>query len=304
MQGKILLTFDYELFLGAKSGTVDNCLIKPTNMLLEILAKHKQQAIFFVDTIYLYRMEEAVSRHQAIFEDLDKIYGQLLQIVQQGHKLYHHLHPHWLDAVYIESENQWDLSNTQKYRLQDISTEEKEQLYLYSQSFLQRVYKTVGKEYEAVGFRAGGLCVDSLLEEKSFFEKCGIVADYSFVKPIEDKIEQYVVDGINEYPISEIRLSGIWKLLNSLSYRMCKLDSLFALFGDGKASSPMRHSNDRNNLFSFRLPISVELLTPILVYYYRRLYRKYGYIHFLSHPKLQSKGTIMLLDRFLSMVNN
>ncbi|MCQ2607441.1 MAG: hypothetical protein MJ197_01975 [Bacteroidales bacterium] len=303
MQGKILLTFDYELFLGARSGTVENCLIRPTNMLLEILAKHNQQAIFFVDTTYLYRMEEMVVGHQAIFEDLDRIYAQLLQIVKRGHKLYHHLHPHWLDAVYIDSENQWDLSNTRKYRLQDITKEEKEQLYSYSLSFMQRVYKTAGKEYEALGFRAGGLCIDSLAEERLFFEKYGIVADYSNVKPIEEKIQHCIVDGVDEYPISKIHISGLWRLLHSLSYRMCKRDVLFSQFGDGKSSVRPKQSNQKTKLFSFSLPISVELLTPILVYYYKRLYKKYGYIHFLSHPKLQSKGTILLLDSFLSMVS-
>ena len=58
MKKKILLTFDYELFLGAKSGSVDNCLIVPTDMLLDVMERHQTKAIFFVDTTYIMRMCE------------------------------------------------------------------------------------------------------------------------------------------------------------------------------------------------------------------------------------------------------
>ena len=55
---QLLLTFDYELFLGGKSGTVNNCLIKPTDLILKLLKKNNLSSIFFVDTIYLYRLKE------------------------------------------------------------------------------------------------------------------------------------------------------------------------------------------------------------------------------------------------------
>ena len=55
----ILFTFDYELFLGANSGTVEKCLLEPTNLLINLFDKFSiKNAIFFVDTSYLIRLEQ------------------------------------------------------------------------------------------------------------------------------------------------------------------------------------------------------------------------------------------------------
>ena len=58
----ILLTFDYELFLGVRntsSGAVEDCLIEPSNWILEVLSKHKiTDAVFFVDTLHLVKLKD------------------------------------------------------------------------------------------------------------------------------------------------------------------------------------------------------------------------------------------------------
>ena len=40
---KLLVTFDLELFLGAKSGTLRKSIIEPTQYVLDILEKHKSE---------------------------------------------------------------------------------------------------------------------------------------------------------------------------------------------------------------------------------------------------------------------
>ena len=61
---QILLTFDFELFLGSRSGTVDNCLIKPTQELMKVLVPNNLSAIFFVDTLYLHRLKKESEQNQ------------------------------------------------------------------------------------------------------------------------------------------------------------------------------------------------------------------------------------------------
>ena len=39
-QKQLLVTFDYELFLGNRSGSVDECMITPTNKLVILLGKY------------------------------------------------------------------------------------------------------------------------------------------------------------------------------------------------------------------------------------------------------------------------
>ena len=50
----IVLTFDHELFLGLRSGSVDNCMIQPTTLLQEIFDDFGiKKAVFFLDTTYV-----------------------------------------------------------------------------------------------------------------------------------------------------------------------------------------------------------------------------------------------------------
>ena len=49
MQKRILLSFDYELFFGIRSGTVYNTLIVPTNKLLDFMDLYNLKGNFFVD---------------------------------------------------------------------------------------------------------------------------------------------------------------------------------------------------------------------------------------------------------------
>lgn len=54
----LLITFDFELFLGSKSGSVENCLIIPTIEIMRLSKKYNFKTIFFVDTLYLHRLKE------------------------------------------------------------------------------------------------------------------------------------------------------------------------------------------------------------------------------------------------------
>jgi peptidoglycan/xylan/chitin deacetylase (PgdA/CDA1 family) len=59
----VLITFDYELFLGEQSGIVHQCLIEPTNKLLDCLNKYAFKAVFFIDTVYLLRLKEVSAEY-------------------------------------------------------------------------------------------------------------------------------------------------------------------------------------------------------------------------------------------------
>ena len=53
LKKNIIFTFDYEPFLGSKSGTLNNCIIEPTERLKLILNTYNAKAVFFIDTLYL-----------------------------------------------------------------------------------------------------------------------------------------------------------------------------------------------------------------------------------------------------------
>ena len=310
MEKKILLTFDYELFLGAKSGSVDNCLIIPTDKLLNVMERHQTKAIFFVDTTYIMRMSELANSNNNVKCDLEKIKQQLIRIVKSGHKIYHHIHPHWLDAQYNEAENQWSLSNNEHYCVETLSAEQKTQIFDFSVSFLSKIMSSAGLEDDCRGYRAGGLHIEPFASVKNEFARCGISEDFSSEAPIENMTESYrfedstlvpVTDGrFTEYPISKIRISGLRKILNGIFFRLTRNSRKYQKIGDGVPSAPLNTSAKvPQSKFEFTLPISIELLTPVLLPYYKKLLKRYSYIHFLSHPKLQSQKTIELFEKFL-----
>jgi hypothetical protein len=53
LSNDVVITFDYELFLGVDSGTAEKCIFKPVNYILEAFEKYNGKGIFFVDTTYL-----------------------------------------------------------------------------------------------------------------------------------------------------------------------------------------------------------------------------------------------------------
>lgn len=330
MKKNILLTFDYELFLGRRSGTVDNCLIIPTNKILEVLKRHGAKAVFFIDTSYLFRLEELAKTNVTAEKDLQKIREQLLEIARDGHYLFHHIHPHWLDAVYHEEINQWDLSVTDRFAIAMLGDTEKEMLFKYSDYFLTDIYKKARSENKCNGYRAGGLYIEPFSCFKPFFEKYGIHYEFSvvpgekktgellcydFTKCPADKPypfnEHLMMEETNgkfiEFPITKIRISGFTKVFNGIYYRVSKRCFKTQIFGDGlSVASSMRNTDNEQSekkFLAFETAISIEMLNPTLLSLYNNTIRQKQYIHFLSHPKLQSEVSIRTLDRLLRFCN-
>ncbi len=116
----VLLTFDYELFQGKRSGSVENCMLLPTEKILSLLKKHKATAIFFIDMLYLCRLKELEGKSAKAKRDFELIEQQIIEIAKNGHYVFNHLHPHWLDAVYDKEKNDWTLTNDSKYSFQSL----------------------------------------------------------------------------------------------------------------------------------------------------------------------------------------
>jgi hypothetical protein len=330
MSKNILLTFDYELFLGSSSGSVLNCMIIPTNEILGILKKHKSKAIFFVDTTYLYQLEKIAKDFPEARQDYRLILDQLKEIVSQGHYIFHHLHPHWLDAEYIPEINQWNLKNSSRFSLYSIDEKEKDKLFSFSTILLRGIYENLNLEVKPDGFRAGGLFIEPFSCFKTYFEKYGIKYEFSVVpgevkhgaklfydfssltkyQPYRftDNLNLEKIDGsFYEFPISKIKIKGFYKLLNSIYYRLNKKTNNFLPYGDGASVSSSINSNNTKKTIRdyliFEIALSVEMLNPVLLPIYKRKIEHDKFIHFLSHPKLLTKTSIQELDKLLTFSN-
>jgi hypothetical protein len=113
-----VLTVDYELFFGVDSGTVENCMIRPTKKLARLLGEYGGKMTVFWDVLHFVRLQQLAHQVPGLMLDKELIENQIRQLVSEGHDVQMLLHPHWLDA-------QWDgyrwRFNYQRYALQNLS---------------------------------------------------------------------------------------------------------------------------------------------------------------------------------------
>lgn len=226
----IFLTYDYELFFGKSAGSVDKCMIEPTNELLKIAKEFNVKMTFFVDIGYLIKLKEFLPTYPELQLDDSKVRKQLIQILEEGHDIQLHIHPHWEKSYY--EDGKWVFVTENAYKLADFDQEEIKRIVVSYKTFLDEI---VG--YKTTTFRAGGWCIQPFHKLKAVFEEVGIKydssvfpggsfssSDYSFDftkapkkshYSFEDDECQEVENGpFIEYPISSRRYSPLfyWRL--------------------------------------------------------------------------------------------
>ena len=103
-------------------------MILPTEKLLELLEKYAAKAVF-VDLTYLVRLNKIKGKYQKAQKDWRLIEEQVNKISSLGHYIFYHVHPHWMDAIYVSDSNEWDLSNKGRFSLDNLSDEEIDELF-------------------------------------------------------------------------------------------------------------------------------------------------------------------------------
>ncbi|MEZ5597647.1 MAG: hypothetical protein R3E84_14875 [Pseudomonadales bacterium] len=146
---RFLLTLDYELFFGQRTGSPDGCLIYPTRVLVELLERHGLHVTLFVDAGYLERLATSDTLlHQRQYQ---RVVRQLKTLTQRGHDVQLHIHPHWEDS-------HWDgcrwIIDSRRYRLQDFDAPDVASIVA---RYSQRLATITGTR--PVAFRAGGWCL-------------------------------------------------------------------------------------------------------------------------------------------------
>jgi hypothetical protein len=334
MKKHLVFTFDYELFLGKKSGRPEDCILLPTERIRYLMKRYSAKAIFFVDTTYLSALKKYSKFHPACDHDFNRIALQIHQLIDDGHYVYPHIHPHWEDATYDPISKEFDLSNVGKYRFNMLNKHQQEDVFGASMRILTDIIKPTKPDYKIQAFRAGGWSVQPFSDFKPYFLKYGIRFDMSVVprlyqfsnaqyfdysnapeRPVysfEDDVCQTAENG----PFIEVRGSIIFlpKLVRWLNRGHRKL--LYKLGYDrdygkgiGQQSKEQRGFNPVSdngiNLFDRTHEVaSIENLSSVKMRIYQEKLAQEGYLHLVSHPKMLSKHNFFILDRFLHNVFN
>ena len=334
MRKQLLITFDYELFLGNRSGFVNSCMIEPTRKLIAILKKYGVKAVFFVDTTYLLRLQAQAKTHPVCASDFGKVAEQLRHLVAEGHFVYPHIHPHWLDAVYHSESNQWSLNNTEKYLFRNITHEEQQMVFDGSVSILKSILHPQFPDYQINAFRAGGWSIQPFTNFIPSFEKHGMKYEFSVLRDFyqftdaqyfdfsttpskliyrfkDDECVEVAQGPYTQYTISSTPVSESISLLNKIFLKLHMKITKDHTFhkGEGQPSrilnnvSPV-NSGGKDLSNSNWERVAVELLTIVKLPLYLSFMEKHDYMHFISHPKMISNHNLSVFDKFLGKVFN
>lgn len=318
-KSNIFITLDYELFMGEKTGSVTNCMIRPLDKLIEILNKYNIKVTIFVDSAYLLKVYELKNRYKSLENDYKLITRQIRSLSENGHDIQLHIHPQWLHSDY--SENGWKV-DPKHYKLSDLEPTESKTLFANAKLLLEQIINM-----PVNSFRAGGYSIQTYTDYTQLFSDNGIVIDssvlveayadsdfqkydyrsclyydrYKFKKDlmIEDNCGQFI-----ELPISRHKVGLLFDILKRLTltkqYDQNK-------YGDGIASASYITNNESLYHKLFRLfnnnfkTASIDIYYPIYLPYLYRKHRKTNNQDFviIGHPKNFSELSLFYLEQFI-----
>lgn len=153
---KIILSFDYEIYFDG--GNNYEALIESTDKILSISKESNVKLVFFIDVLYFVKLEE-----NGLFEALSALKNQISNLIQKGHEIQFHYHPHWINAKYNQTSNDWIFDKTE-YSYSDIQKKFGSQI---AESHFNFAYKKFIEYFgvQSNTYRAGGLSINEAQSE-------------------------------------------------------------------------------------------------------------------------------------------
>ena len=313
---KILLSLDYEIFFGKNCGSVEHCIIKPTEFLLAILDKYNYKMSLFVDAGFLLQLKQQAIKYPQLKIQYQQIKQQLLRLSSQGHDIQLHIHPHWQDSYY--NGESWEI-NTERYRLHDFTQEE---INAIVQSYKQEL-ESCSKQ-PIFAFRAGGWCLQPFDKIKQALQDNDIWLDSTVFSdghsddptrwfdfkhmpqqgywhfdnnPLIPKEDGY----FTEVPISATKTSPLffWKL----ALRKKFASHLFAPFSDGQSMRASRSYYIERLTKTTYGPVMIDGLKAGQL---EKAYQEHlkqadekAVFNAMGHPKTLSPYSLIKLEKFI-----
>ncbi len=160
----LVLTVNYELFFGGDPGTVENCMIRPTRRLAEILKESGCKMTIFWDIMHFYRLKELENEVSDLRFDREIIEKQIRLLVKEGHDVQLLIYPHWLDAIWKNNRWYFSYNRFSLHRLFDKPDTENIQSILgcitQGKKLMEEVCRLEDPNYRVRVFRAGGSRID------------------------------------------------------------------------------------------------------------------------------------------------
>lgn len=307
-----LLTLDYELFLGHKTGSIDACILQPMERLLEIADKHGIKMVVFVDAAYLLRLKQLSNKNTYAADCYNKVVENIQWLDKNGHDVEMHFHPQWLYSN-IQGES-WEM-DFEHYKLSDVPNVE--EVFLEAKKLLDGLLKE-----PCIAYRAGGYSLETYTNYPALFKKASIVCDSSVLRGHQSftkyqyfdysvtpsnhlyRFESNLCREQSDGTFLEASISGIE--MNGLLYLLYRLYCKAHLrndrkYGDGK---PIEGGGKMSIFKKRKISASIDYFTAPLL---GRIYKKckgQDALVLIGHPKNASPKSLKHLDSFLEKYKN
>lgn len=310
----ILLTLDYELFLGSRTGSVLNCLINPMNKILSVCDSEDVRMTLFVDASYLYRLSQYRDVYPQLKTEYEMIEKHLKELDASGYDIQLHIHPHWSTSTFNGTE--WTLDQD-RYKLSDMDEDAAVQFFVSSKRCLDRI---VGKKTTV--FRAGGFSTQPTSLLTTLFKETGLLADCSVCSGMKyDSAQQKYdyrfcpnksyyhfqedicvenPDGLFvEIPVSTAKVSPLfnWKYAFSRIMKMSK----HCTFGDGQGVKATKDSVYERLFHRATCIVTMDGFKASLLSQQYVEFKKANWDNMcvIGHPKLGTPYSIEKLGEFI-----
>lgn len=189
--------------MGNKTGTVEKCLIIPTQHLMKVFEKYGVEGTFFVDCAYLYQLNKLKDIYPQLNKDYCDIVANLKWLVSNKQEIQMHFHPQWLYSNYDGKE--WKL-DFEHYKLSDVEPDLLLESFCKGRILLEDI---IGKDICA--YRAGGYCLSDYTNFPELFRQNHIVIDSSVVPG------KSISDGSVYYDYSHVPQKEKWNISNDIA---------------------------------------------------------------------------------------
>lgn len=313
----IYITLDYELFFGESSGSSENCILKPTQKLLEILNLYGIKFSCFVDVGYLVKLEYYKEQFPQLKYDYTKITTQIKKLAEEGHGIELHIHPHWEDSYYDGFK--W-VFNTSRYKLADFLPDEVERIVTTYTNTLTKISGEPPKAYRAGGWSAqpfkeirkallkNNIRIDSTVFPKGYYDSSAQFYDFRKVSQFNTEyyfsknlVEKDPSGEFKEIPISSYKLSPIffWKF----AYHKLRKGDQHKPFGNGSAISRTKKDTLKLMLAPSYSVVSIDGYKASFIEKAYNLYKRHtsddSNFVLIGHPKAFTPYSLKKLNDFL-----
>lgn len=322
----LILTFDYELFLGRQSGRPEDCMIRPTEALLAAMDRHGCKGLFFVDATYLRHLQAKQESLPQAATDLRVISEQIEFLVREGHEIGLHLHPHWEDAQTINLGKEWDLSQKRYYRFHALSAEQKSKVFRESFAVLNGIVSKASPQSSIRCYRAGGWSLQPFNDFAPFFREFGIRCEFSvrpgfasftdaqwydFTAAPDQDFYPFSTDVCQtdpkgefiQFPISSVNIPDSARKWNGLRNRVAWKLLKERTYGKGIGTLPQTAQSppepkEKPRSYHYEMA-AIELLTRFTASTYFQHLGSAQSMQFISHPKMITDHNLLSFRKFL-----